>query len=55
MLKQVELLETYYYSSPELTNGNNFVNDLLIALAEKEIKLDNNTKYYYEDIFKLIQ
>jgi hypothetical protein len=55
MFDEIDRLENYYYNSPELTNGNNFVNDLHIELQKKGITLDMDTKYYLEDIFKLIE
>jgi hypothetical protein len=55
MLDEIDRLENYYYASPEIVNENNFVNDLNIELKKKGIILDMNTKYYVEDIFKLIE
>jgi hypothetical protein len=55
MLDEIDKLETYYYASPELTNGNNFIKDLHIKLKKNKIKLGDDRIYYLEDIFKLIE
>jgi hypothetical protein len=55
MLDEIDRLENYYYASPELANGNNFIKDLHIKLKKNKIKLGDDRIYYLEDIFKLIE
>lgn len=43
-------LETYYYNAPILPNVKYFINDLRIEFKKRGIVLDENKKYYLEDL-----
>ena len=55
MLEEICKLENYYYSSPELTNENYFINDLFTKLKKYKIDLEMDNKYYLEYILELIK
>ena len=55
MLEEICKLENYYYSSPEITNENYFINDLFTKLKKYKIDLEMDKKYYLEYILELIK